>query len=202
VLGFGSLDRVVQRCRQRLFEVLRDKAIAQRLVAVVVPIRDRFQPFDKIEAEIGVERRDLLLATAVGNAADCCNLGFDCGDRAVPEDDNVRGGELRSVAEGGSIRVNPCIGVRVNANERIVASGRVRRPGSDSDSGIVIPRAVLERTDTAGGIAVSLGVAFERVVADGGVVLARVGIERESTAGGVTATLGVETERVNAGGGL
>ena len=36
VLGFGSLDGVVQRCRQGLFEILRDKAIALGLVGLAV----------------------------------------------------------------------------------------------------------------------------------------------------------------------
>jgi hypothetical protein len=43
VLGFGSLDRVVQRCWERVFDILRDKAIALGLVAIVktgkIPVR-------------------------------------------------------------------------------------------------------------------------------------------------------------------
>jgi hypothetical protein len=55
VLGFRSLDGVVQRCRQRLLEVLRDKAIALGPVAIVKTVGYRLEFFDEIEAEIRIE---------------------------------------------------------------------------------------------------------------------------------------------------
>ena len=67
VFGFRSLDGFVQRCWQGLYEVLRDKAVTLSLVAIVETIGDRLKLFDKIEAEIGTERRDILLASTIGN---------------------------------------------------------------------------------------------------------------------------------------
>jgi hypothetical protein len=62
VLGFRSLDGVVQPNRQSLFEVLRDKAIALGLVAIVEAVRYRLELFNEIETEIGIKRSDVLLA--------------------------------------------------------------------------------------------------------------------------------------------
>src|SRR5919198_2027454 len=76
VLGFGSLDRVVQRNRQGLFEVLRDKAIALGFVAIIETKGHRLKFFDEIEAETGIEHSDVLLAPTVGNAADARDLGM------------------------------------------------------------------------------------------------------------------------------
>jgi len=53
VLSFRSLDGVLQRCRQGLFDVLRDKAKALGLVAIVEAIGYRPQLGDEVEAEIG-----------------------------------------------------------------------------------------------------------------------------------------------------
>jgi hypothetical protein len=66
----------VPRCRQsklrrftcgesKSFEVLRDKAIALGLIAIVKTIGDRLKLFDEIEAEIGTESPDVLLAPTV-----------------------------------------------------------------------------------------------------------------------------------------
>jgi hypothetical protein len=70
VFGFRSLDGFVQRCWQGQYEVLRDKAITLGLVPIIKTIGDRLKFFDKIEAEIGIERRDVLLASTIGNPGD------------------------------------------------------------------------------------------------------------------------------------
>ena len=59
VLGFRPLDRVVQRWRQGLFEVLRDKAIALGLVTIIKTVRYGLEFFDEIEAEIQGELKQL-----------------------------------------------------------------------------------------------------------------------------------------------
>jgi hypothetical protein len=48
VLGLRSLDGVVQRGRQSLFEVLRNEAITLALVAIVKKVGYRLQLFDKL----------------------------------------------------------------------------------------------------------------------------------------------------------
>jgi hypothetical protein len=65
VPGFRFLDSVVQRNRQGLFEVLRDKAIALGLVSIVEAIRYGLQLFDEIEAKCGIEHPNVLLVPTI-----------------------------------------------------------------------------------------------------------------------------------------
>ena len=79
-LGFRSLDGVVQRRRQSLFEILRDEAITLGLVAIVKTIGYRLQLSDEIEAEIRVQCLDVLLAATVGNGGHRRYMSVDRAD--------------------------------------------------------------------------------------------------------------------------
>ena len=174
MLGFRFLDGVVQRCRQRLFEVLRNKAVAQGLIAVVETVGYRLELFDEIEAEIGMEWRDVLLAPPVRNGGDRRDFGVDLADETVPKNDRVGGSEQRAVAERSPIRIYPCISVRTQADERIGPSCRVCVPGIESDSGVVVAAGVEERVSAAGGVTAALSVAQKGPLAKGGIVGSRV----------------------------
>jgi hypothetical protein len=185
VLGFRFLDCVMQRNRQGLFEILRDKAIALGLVAIVETVGYRFELLDEIEAEIGIECPDIFLAPTVRRRTDRRDISVNRGNSTIAKRDRFR-----------------AVQWSLEGERRGILQGLWTGAGLITDGGIVASRAALaERAITDRGIAVAYGVTEKCAAAEGVIKPARcVGVKRERANGVIICSGSIGLERLVAEG--